>query len=78
MPKAISKYTVNARNEYLSLQERITPSKAIRTKYAEVGKRRVAYKPVFKKIVTPTLTLKEHLEIVREFERESAEKALQS
>lgn len=78
MPKAIAKYSITAWNERVSLAERITPSKAIRTKYVDFGKPRKVVKPKNKKVVTHPLTLEERLEIRKEVETETAERSLLS
>lgn len=76
MPKALAKFSVRARNLSTGLSERISPSKDIRTKYAEVGKRRPVPKAKHVKVVPPKLTLLERIQIDDEFNKEMADKRL--
>lgn len=76
MPKILAKYSVTTRNEYLSLQERITPSKAVRTYVSTIGVPRPLYKPKQRKVVPHTLTKEESNRLSKEFQEEAAEKSL--
>lgn len=76
MPKILAKYSVTARNEYTSLQERITPSKAVRARVSNIGKPYVPYKPLRRKFIPRTLTKEESERLSKEFAEEVAEKSL--
>ena len=78
MPPTIGKYTVSAKNEPLSLVERVTPSKAIREKYSKPFTPRRQSKPKVERPHIRPLTVEERKQLLAEAELEKAEKTLLS
>ena len=78
MPKIIAKYSVTANNKPLSLIERITPSKAIRAKYTNLGKPRKVYNPPHIPHRYTPMTLEERIQNKEDYVQHIAERTLLS